>query len=172
MSLQNKIFLIGMPGSGKSTVGRQLSEQLNMPFVDLDHDIEEQAQCSIKEIFTQHGEAYFRNLEHEALMKAAQSSDHVIVATGGGAPCFFNNMDIIKSNGISIFIDTSLDELVSRLNTYEKEKRPKFSGGEELKEQLEKLHKSRLPFYQQADLKWISSEETVDELISKLKKLN
>lgn len=160
-----------MPGSGKTTLGRQLAEQLNMPFIDLDQKIEEHAGCTIKEIFAQHGESHFRELERQALHAAVREPDNFIVATGGGAPCFFDNMEVINKNGISIFIDTPVRELASRLNVYEKDKRPKFSAGEGLAEQLEKLHKSRLSFYQQANLKWISSEATVDELISRLKEL-
>lgn len=171
MGLQSKIFLIGMPGSGKSTLGQQLAAKLNMPFIDLDQKIEERAQCTIKEIFAQYGEAHFRGLEQKALHNAVQSEGGLIIATGGGAPCFFDNMDVIKANGVSVFIDTPLEELVARLNAYEKDKRPKFSAGEGLKGQLEKLYESRLSFYKQADLRWTNATETADQLIENLKKL-
>ncbi|UII33308.1 shikimate kinase [Fulvivirga ulvae] len=169
--MQNKIFLVGMPGSGKSTVGLQLAAKLNMPFIDLDQKIEEQAQCTIKEIFAQHGEAHFRELEQKALHNAVESEGGLIIATGGGAPCFFDNMDVIKANGVSVFIDTPLEELVARLNAYEKDKRPKFSSREGLKGQLEELYKNRLFFYEQADLRWNNATETADQLIESLKKL-
>ncbi|WP_185156201.1 shikimate kinase [Fulvivirga kasyanovii] len=169
--MRNKIFLVGMPGSGKSTIGRQLADRLKMPFIDLDQKIEEQAQCTIKEIFAQHGEDHFRELEQKALHNAAQPEGDLIVATGGGAPCFFDNMDVIKANGVSVFIDTPLEELVARLNAYEKDKRPKFSSGEGLKGQLEELYKNRLSFYERADLRWDNTTETADQLIESLKKL-
>ncbi|MBL6446931.1 shikimate kinase [Fulvivirga sp. 29W222] len=160
-----------MPGSGKSTVGRQLADKLNMTVVDLDEKIEEQAQSSIKEIFTHHSETHFRELEQSALKVVAQIDESLIISTGGGAPCFFDNMDVIKSSGVSVFVDTPLEELIVRLNAYEKGKRPKFSSHEGLREQLEKLYTDRLPFYQQADLRWVSTKETVDQLIVRLKEL-
>lgn len=153
-----------MPGSGKSTVGKQLAERLELPFVDLDEEIEKQAGCSINELFSTRGETYFRKLENEALLKVVEGHEKAVIATGGGTPCFFDNLDIIKQNGTSLFINPSLQELMNRMLTDELTKRPKFAG-EEPKELLRKLYNERLDYYKQADIHWDGSG-AVEELVS------
>lgn len=169
MSLRgSKIFLVGMPGSGKSTMAKLLSERLGLPFVDLDEQIVSRAGTSIKEIFARYGESYFRQLEHEALLDISAAHEPVVIATGGGTPCFYDNMDIIKRSGISIFLDVSLQEIERRMNAYEKDQRPKFPAGEELGDLLAALIEKRLPFYEQADYRW-TGKEPVEELLNNLK---
>jgi shikimate kinase len=110
-----KIFLIGMPGSGKSTLGRPLAQAMNLPFVDLDKEIEKQEQSSIPEIFEKNGEDYFRLTESQILKQWSTSGKDYVLATGGGAPCFHQGIDIINQNGLSIFLDVPVEELLRRI---------------------------------------------------------
>ncbi len=84
-----KIFLIGLAGSGKTTLGKQLASELDLPFADLDWEIETKENKSVREIFTQQGEDHFRKVESELLREWAGSQKDFVMATGGGAPCFF-----------------------------------------------------------------------------------
>jgi shikimate kinase len=103
-----KIVLVGMPGSGKSTFGKQLAQQLNFVFVDLDHVIEKETGKSISDIFQQEGEGKFRELESFYLEKCLDGVEGFILATGGGTPCFNDNMDLINKESVSIFFWMSL----------------------------------------------------------------
>ena len=106
-----KIFLTGFMGSGKSTVGRVLAQQLGWPFVDLDFEIEKRTSREISTIFKQTGEPAFRKEEREALYRL--DMDPAIVATGGG--CFVNNRDWMLSNGLVIYLQVPFDVLISRV---------------------------------------------------------
>lgn len=152
-----------MPGSGKSTIGKLLAEALKLSFIDLDHEIENFAGCSIKKLFATKGEDYFRQVEHETLVKVASGSGSAVIATGGGTPAFFNNMSIIRAHGESVFINPPLTALINRMLEGEVDKRPKFSGGE-VKEVLSKLMAERLPYYEQADYKW-EGQGSIEDLI-------
>src|SRR5688572_2577774 len=112
-----KIFLIGMPYSGKSTLGRQLANELDVSFVDQDHEIEIREGKSIPEIFSQEGEDHFRIVESTVLKEWAASAESFVMGTGGGAPCFYQGIDLINQAGISIFLDVSIEELVSRVGS-------------------------------------------------------
>lgn len=147
-----KIFLIGMPGSGKSTVGRPLAQAMNLPFVDLDKEIERQEQRSIPEIFEQKGEAYFRQVESQLLKQWATSNKDFVLATGGGAPCFHQGIDVINQNGLSIFLDVTVAELIRRIGV--QAGRP-LLGTDDLKQKEEKLatlYANRRAFYLQAKI--------------------
>src|SRR5436189_5502924 len=93
-----KIFLIGMPGAGKSTLGRPLAAALNLPFVDLDKEIEKHEQKSIPEVFELRGEDYFRKSESTLLKSWAESNRSFVLATGGGAPCFHDGIEVINKH--------------------------------------------------------------------------
>ncbi|WP_143960094.1 shikimate kinase [Litoribacter populi] len=146
----DKIILVGMPGSGKSTLGKAVAEVLQLSFFDLDQEIEASAGLSIPEIFHHHGEGYFREMEKAALEKVLSLPEGLILATGGGAPCFYNNMELINSAGTSVFLNPSLEVLLSRIE--EAENRPMFLGldQDEKLAKLESLLKKRLLFYQKA----------------------
>src|SRR5215216_5287440 len=106
-----KIYLIGMPGSGKTTLGKQIAEDLGFPFIDLDTEIENREGKSISEIFSHKGEDHFRVLESTLLKELSSSSHNVVIATGGGAPCYFGGMETMNATGLTVFIDVPLDDI-------------------------------------------------------------
>lgn len=147
-----RIYLIGMPGSGKTTLGKKLAEELQYAFVDLDIEIENGEGLSIPEIFENEGEEYFRRAEKLVLQKT--TPDNTVIATGGGAPCFFDNMEFINAHGISVFIDTSVEEIAQRVLS-QKGTRPLLSGVDEKEEMVSKLSKKRqdrIEYYKQAHI--------------------
>lgn len=149
------VILLGYMGSGKSTLGRKLAESLQYPFIDLDDFIEENENKSITDIFKSKGEIYFRKKEHEYLKDVLQSNTNVVLALGGGTPCYANNMELIKAhnNSKSVYFKASIPELVSRLKN-ERAKRPilsRFNSEEELIEFIGKHLFERTQFYSQAD---------------------
>ncbi|WP_447641845.1 MULTISPECIES: shikimate kinase [Chitinophagaceae] len=145
-----KIFLVGMMGVGKSYWSQLLAPKLHCKVYDLDAVIVAAAGMSIADIFEQRGEAYFRKLETETL-RAFALKDNFILATGGGTPCFNDNIVWMNANGVTIWIDEALDILVERLAP-EKAHRPLLSqltdGG--LAQYLATKLKERYPFYSQA----------------------
>jgi shikimate kinase len=145
-----KIYLIGMPGSGKTTIGEQLSRKLAMDFVDLDKEIENREGKSVPEIFDGQGEEYFRQVESQLLMEWSSSPSSFIMATGGGTPCFYNGIDVINKNGLSVFLDDTIDVLLNRLSN--KKDRPLLTSGSisDMKKKLEALRTSRIEFYKKA----------------------
>lgn len=139
-------------GSGKSTVGKGLAKALNLSFIDMDDYIEERNFKSIPQIFAEDGEATFRKLEQKALEELSVFNN-VVIATGGGAPCFFDNIDVIKRTGKSIYLKGSPRIIADRLR-HSKIERPLIKGKTE--EELvafidETLHK-REEWYNQADI--------------------
>lgn len=145
-----KVFLVGMPGSGKTTLGEQVANALMVPFVDLDKEIEKRQGKSVPEIFSTQGESYFRQVESALLREWAARNESFVMATGGGAPCFFDGMEVINTNGVSIFIDVPLDVLIER--TKSKSHRPLLNSGndDELKMKLTGLLSSREKIYRTA----------------------
>lgn len=145
-----RIFLIGFMGCGKSTMGRALAASLNMTFIDLDTYLEERYFKTIPQIFAEEGEANFR-LKERKVLEEVSAFDKVIVATGGGAPCFFDNMELMNQSGFCIFLDVEIDSLVYRL-THAKTERPLIKGKspEELHHFIEELMQKRRPFYEKS----------------------
>ena len=156
-----RIFLIGFMGCGKTHWARLLSQKLSIPFFDLDEKVEEQEGASITEIFAEKGEEYFRHVEKEILFMLTESHSKFVMATGGGTPCFFNNIDYLKRNGPVVWINCSIDCLHQRLHK-EKEKRPLISQmpDEKLKAYIVKKYSSRKIFYEQANI--IINEDDVN----------
>lgn len=112
-----KIVLIGYMGSGKSIIGKNLAAELKIPFIDIDAEIEKHENSSISKIFSNHGEIYFRNLENKILKMILSGSGSFVLATGGGTPCYGNNMAIMSTmeDVQTVYLKTPLDLLVSRL---------------------------------------------------------
>jgi len=145
-----RIFLIGFMGCGKSTMGRSLASSLNLTFIDLDTYLEAKYFKTVPQIFAEEGEEEFRKKEHKVLEEVALFDD-VVVATGGGAPCFYNNMDVMNEAGFCIFLDVAVDSLVARL-IHSKTERPLIKGKspDELRSFIELLMQKRRPFYERA----------------------
>jgi shikimate kinase len=145
-----KIFLIGMPGSGKSTLGKQLANKLLTKFVDLDHEIELHEQKSVADIFNHSGEDHFRQIESKLLHEISASKESFVIATGGGAPVYFDGMNVINKSGVSVFLDVPIETLVK--HTSNRSTRPllKNESEEELREKLTRIREARLSIYQQA----------------------
>ena len=147
-----RIFLIGFMACGKTYLGRIIAEKLNYTFVDLDIWIEKEMKLSINEIFKTKGELFFRKLEKKYLSEITQKFKKIVVATGGGTPCFFDNLEFINKNGISIYLKTKEQILFNRL-ILEKYKRPlvKNKTKQELMDFIKKTLKKRKKYYLKAD---------------------
>jgi shikimate kinase len=145
-----KIYLIGMPGSGKSTFGQKLADELQLPFIDLDREIEREEGTSVSIIFSSRGESYFREVESKWLRSWASSKSSFVMATGGGAPCFHNGIRIINESGISVFLDVPARELIRRL---EHENHRPLIPAEDKEKKIEELLATRLSFYNKAKLR-------------------
>lgn len=145
------IYLVGMPSSGKSTFGKLLANELEYVFVDLDQLITDDQQMTIPEIFSAYGEPHFREVESR-LLKGIPADSRRLIATGGGAPCFFDNLDFIRRSGLSIFVDVPVDELAARIRRHARDDRPLLSGLSDLEAELRQKLEHRRPFYSQADL--------------------
>lgn len=165
-----KIFLLGMPLSGKSTLGKALAGQLEINFYDLDKLIEATEIKSVGEIFLAHGEEYFRMLERNALEEVLNREEDFILACGGGTPCFYNNIELINHAGLSIFLDVPLQTLCERALTQRTE-RPllKTEHAEDIKSKLSNLFDERIGIYQQAHYTISGSNITPAQIIDLIK---
>lgn len=160
------IYLIGMPSSGKSTLGKELARNLSYSFTDMDKLIETREQKTISEIFSNQGEAHFRELEKKTL-HGFQPDQSMVIATGGGVPCFHDNMQFIKNNGLSVFLNVELDDLAKRLYKAQGNNRPlldKSQSEEAVIASIKKTYEERLPFYKQADIQ-VDGEINVSQLL-------
>jgi len=145
------IFFTGFMGCGKTTWSRKLAAHLGYDFIDLDHLLEEQAGMTIAEYFASYGEEAFRILESEVLKQTAYSNNTVI-STGGGLPCFFDNMNWMNAHGKTVYIKLSPKTLVDRLEKG-KAKRPllRDKHGDELLAFITEKLAEREDYYLQAD---------------------
>ncbi len=149
--MQNAIiFLIGFMGSGKTTFGQQLSQALDYAFIDMDAYIEKRAKMTVPQIFSTKGEAYFRRLETEAI-EELKKQNQCVVATGGGAPCFNDNLKRMNNIGRTVYLQLSPEKLAHRLSLDSAE-RPVLEGksGKDLLQHVTQKLKEREPFYRQA----------------------
>jgi len=169
-----KIILVGYMTSGKSTVGKLLSESLHVPFYDLDHLIETHLDVKINEIFEKKGELFFRKKEREILIEFLKTTDNYILALGGGTPCYYDNFELYQSEIMhSVYLKASVDTILKRLQT-QKASRPLVAqfNDEELQEFVAKHLFERSYFYHQ--VKTVVSiddkkeSEIVSDIISKL----
>ena len=159
------IFLIGFPGCGKTTLGKATAMVLNCPFTDLDEYIEEQTGQTVVELFAKHGEAHFRRLERQALRELARR--YGIVACGGGTPCDKRNMELMNTHGITVWLTTSEERIISRLCLPEhRAKRPQIASltDEEIAAYVHRTINLRTPHYAKAQLQFDSTRiETAEE---------
>ncbi len=164
-----KIFLIGFMGSGKTYWGRLLGEKLRLPFFDLDEQVESSEGKPINRIFAEDGEEYFRLLEKDTLHILTESHDSFVMATGGGTPCYFNNIEYMKKAGTTVWINTPVELLFERLLN-EKNNRPliKELNDAQLKSFIIKKFSDRKIYYEQADLVVDEEDKSMDIILNKL----
>lgn len=170
-----RIFLTGYMGAGKTTLGKALARQLHVPFVDLDWYIEERFHKTVGELFTERGEAGFRELERTMLHEVGEFEE-VVISTGGGAPCFFDNMEYMNRVGKTVFLNVHPDMLFRRLRIA-KQQRPILQGKEddELRAFIEQALEKRAPFYTQAQYIFnadhLDDRSQIDASVAQLQKL-
>ena len=145
-----RIIIIGYMGSGKTTVGHALSQELGLPFYDLDWYIETRMHRTVKQIFDEKGEEGFRKIEHNLLHEVAEFED-VIISCGGGTPCFFDNIDYINRQGETVYLKCTTNVLYKHLKMG-KTVRPLLLNKtpDEVKTFIEAQLKQREPFYAKA----------------------
>ena len=166
-----RVFLIGYMGVGKTTFGKKLASRLMLKFIDLDNFIETKEGADIPQIIENKGEAHFRVLEEKYLKELCDLED-VLVSTGGGTPCFFQNMELINSSGRSVFLSLNEKTLLKRLLNG-RASRPIISdlSDHELEGFIQKHLKSRLPYYHKAhitfDVMHLNAKR-MDELVEKI----
>jgi shikimate kinase len=159
-----RVFLTGFMGSGKTTVGKLLSDRLEVPFVDLDREIELRAGLSVKEIFERGGEALFRRLEQEALASIVGRPD-AVVATGGGTVTVDRNLRLLEEGGVSVWLDPPFSVISERIGALGKEDRPLF----QTEAQALELYRRRLPAYRRSDLRLaVGPGEAPEEVAARL----
>ncbi|HOG57784.1 MAG TPA: shikimate kinase [Bacteroidales bacterium] len=170
MQKPDKIFLIGFMGSGKTTTGKKLASRLSWKFIDLDEFIEEDKGMPVAEIFETQGEDWFRTVEAEALRTVAKA-DNTVISTGGGTPCFYENMEFMLQNGLTVYLRMTPESLARRL--------ARSSAGRPLlkdidKEELETYIRTKLaerePWYSMAEIKTDIAERNFFHLLSLIKK--
>lgn len=168
--MSNRIVLIGFPGSGKSTVGKTLARAFGYTFIDLDEEIEQRYHTSIPVFFDKFGENAFRACEH-AVLKDSLQKENIVLATGGGAPCFFDAMQLINENSLSIYIQLSPKSLFHRLINAKK-KRPlvKNKTPEELLHYIEETLPKREEYYTQAKITVKGESINLKELEEKIRR--
>lgn len=169
----HKIFLVGYMGSGKTTIGRRLAKELDLQFVDLDLFIENRYHKKVRDIFQEAGEEEFRKIEEE-ILKEVSCFENVIIATGGGTPCFFDNMELMNQLGKTVYLKTSVTDLAKRL-MQGKENRPliKDKTSEELLEFIhESLEKRKIHYNKSSlifDFDKLEDKDDIDLIVEELK---
>ncbi|MBI1305371.1 MAG: AAA family ATPase [Bacteroidetes bacterium] len=148
-----KIFLVGLPGVGKTFQAKRLADFLNYEFVDLDAEIEKSEGQSISTIFSEKGEEAFRKKESEVLRQIVYRETHtLVIACGGGTPCFSDNLSEMKNSGLTVYLTDSMNHIIRRLLT--ETSRPLFSkeflGNPE--SALELMWQKRREFYEQTHI--------------------
>lgn len=163
-----RIFLLGFMGCGKTTIGKKVAKKLQLRFIDMDDFIVEKEKLSINDIFAKYGEEAFREKEREALHNIFKINN-MLVATGGGAPCFFENVAQMNKHGITIYLEVSPQILSKRLWSIRAD-RPliKDQTPEELKTYVSTAIAYREEFYYQAQHIIDTSEMSVDQVVDEI----
>jgi shikimate kinase len=160
-----RIYLLGFMGCGKSTLGKKLAKHSGFQFIDMDNYIEERNYKTVPRIFAEEGEDQFRKKERKALEELSEFND-VIIATGGGAPCFFDNIELMNKTGITIYLNIAPEILAARL-TNSKTERPLIKGkpDSELLEYINETLEKRNKFYKKARFQITDPDISMDEVI-------
>ena len=161
-----EIVLLGYMGSGKSTVGKYISDKMNLTLIDLDAYIVEKEKMSISQLFASKGEIYFRKQEGVYLKEILELKSNYVLALGGGTPCYGGNMKvIIDSNATSFYLKASIPFLANRLE-FSKKNRPLIANlnDEQLLEYIGKHLFERAPFYEQSNYKVAIDNKSIEEI--------
>ncbi len=163
-----RVFLVGYMLCGKSTVGKKLAKALNYEFVDTDRWIENKYRLSVEGIFEKYGQSVFRMFERQCL-ESLSETDNVVIATGGGLPCFGDNMDLINSLGFSIYLKMPVGGVIARYRASHRP-RPLLKGKteEELQQFICTTLQERELYYRKADIIVAATDVKVEEIISKI----
>lgn len=163
------IALIGFMGTGKSTVGKALAEALGYPLIDLDTEIVRTAGMAIDDIFARQGEAVFRQIEHQVLLKWAMT-ENIVLATGGGVIKQEENRAVLREHCYCIGL-LARPEVIAQRVSQDSAVRPLLSDlavGESLEQRINSLLEPRLPYYRQADLLIDTSNKKIEEIIAEI----
>lgn len=155
---KQNIVLVGMPGSGKSTIAKELSKELKMPYVDTDQEVIRMEGSEISDIFKEKGEAYFRQVEQEAVKNCAEQK-RCIIATGGGVVLSRKNVEYLKADGRIYFLDRSTQNLIPT------DDRPLADN----QDKIQKLYKERLPLYQEAADVRIDANQSIEQVLEQIR---
>lgn len=162
-----KIFVLGMPGSGKTTLGRSLAQLKTVAFVDLDEKIESESGKTVRQIFDEQGEPAFRKLEARVLREYCARNEDFVMATGGGTPCYADNIQVINRAGLSLFLDVTPQVISERLLKTDLTTRPLFANvkTEDLKKKIEEMRSQRVSFYHLAHLR-VSVDMSMEDILT------
>lgn len=162
-----KIILIGLMGAGKTTIGKELSNKLNLRFIDMDDEIEKQSEMSIVDIFEKYGENRFREIESKLLEKAVLEDD-IIISTGGGIIKIDDNRKLLKKQDNVVFLNGSIDTLVNNVSN-EIYKRPLLKDSTDLYIKIEELLKERYEKYKESSNIIIDiNNKNINEVVSQI----
>lgn len=159
------IAIIGLMGVGKTTIGVKLAEKLKYYFIDCDQEIEDREKRTIKEIFEQDGEKYFREIEKKIIREIALRDENIVLSLGGGAFMSEEMRKILKEKAIIIWLSATIDAIIYRVGS--KNIRPLLNQKNK-RNVLEELAVKRYPIYAEADLKFDTTNENHDALIRKI----
>lgn len=148
----SKVFLVGLPGSGKTTLGKKIAKEYDLRFIDLDQEIINAENQTISSLFESKGEGYFRKQERDHLRNVIDTYSNFVLATGGGTPCFFDNMMLMNKSGLTIHLDTPIEVIQERLKN--DSSRPLLK-----KYDLHELYESRTKWYEKAQKSIMSTSE-------------
>ena len=164
----NRIYIVGYMGAGKTTAARRLANHLGWEVVDTDAMFEEKYKISVCDFFNKYDEPLYRKLESEVL-KSTADLENVVVSTGGGTACYFDNMEWMNQHGLTVFLRISQKAVVDRL-VHAKRKRPLAEGKTEaeLTEFVNRHYTSRLPFYEQAKITVKAEDLDLENLIKQI----
>lgn len=170
-----RIFLTGYMGAGKTTLGKAFARELGLSFIDLDWYLEERFHQTISQLFAERGEDGFRRLEQKMLHEVGDF-ENVVISTGGGTPCFFDNMDYMNAQGQTVFLDVDEETLFRRLRVATAQ-RPILRGKSEteLRAFICEALAKRMPYYAQARYRFdgsrLESLQQIDESVERLREV-
>jgi len=173
MRVSKPIVLVGMMGCGKTSMGKLIAQELQFDFIDTDFEIEKKFNLSIKEIFDNYGEEYFRKIEFD-IFKLFKNRDDILISSGGGSFCQDSTYDLIKKKFLSIWLDVDANTIFKRVKRNQN-KRPLIKGLDEieLKNTINDLMSKRKNCYNKADLRIqlydTKKDKSLNKIYSKIK---